>query len=64
MVLVVMTTTAVVSVVMVVMGDMAAMMTMGSDISEVGVLVDMGITIMIILAQGDIFSFCAHMDKL
>ena len=64
MVLVVMTTTAVVSVVMVVMGDMAAMMTMGSDISEVGVLVDMGITIMIILAQGDIFSFSSHLDKL
>ena len=40
--------------VMVVMGGMEATMTMGSDISGVGVLVAMGITIMIILAQGNI----------
>merc|ERR1719418_74462 len=37
--------------VMVVMGAMEATMTMGSDISGVGVSVAMGITIMIILAQ-------------
>ena len=53
MVSVVMTT--MVLVVMVVMGAMEAMMTMGSDILGVGVLEDMGITIMIILAQGKIF---------
>ena len=41
--------------VMVVMGAMEATMTMGSDISGVGVLVAMGITTMIILAQGNIF---------
>ena len=41
--------------VMVVMGAMEATMTMGSDISGVEVSVAMGITIMIILAQGNIF---------
>ena len=55
MVSVVMTTMVVVLVVMVVMVAMA-MMTMGSDILAVGVSVDMAvITIMIILAQGNIF---------
>ena len=53
MVLVVMMT--MVLEVMVVMGAMEATMTMGSDISGVGVSVAMGITIMIILAQGNIF---------
>ena len=41
--------------VMVVMGAMEATMTMGSDISEVEVSVAMGITIMIILAQGNTY---------
>ena len=45
--------------VMVVMGATEATMTMGLDISGVGVLVAMGITIMIILAQGNIF-FSSH----
>ena len=60
MVLVVMMT--MVLEVMVVMGATGATMTMGSDISGVGVSVAMGITIMIILAQGNISS--SHICKL
>ena len=46
--------------VMVVMGAMEATMTMGLDISGVGVLVAMGITIMIILVQGNTYIDLVH----